>query len=225
MRILIVEDEKRLAQALKQILEEHHYMADTVFDGADGLDYGLSGIYDLIVLDVMLPKADGHTVAARLRESRINTPILMLTARDAITDKVAGLDSGADDYMTKPFDPAELLARVRALTRRQGEVLPDETAYGDIVFCADASVLRCGDKEARLNFKEAEILKLLLSRPALILSKEELINKVWGYDSDAGDGNVEAYMSFLRKKLFFVGSHISITSVKKQGYMLEAGQC
>lgn len=221
MRVLIVEDEKRLAMALKQIIEQQGWMADAVFDGADGVDYGLSEIYDAIVLDVMLPKKDGRRVAAELRENKVSTPILMLTARDTVGDKVAGLDSGADDYMTKPFAPEELLARLRALLRRQGEVVSDESCFGDVTFSASSSTVSCGDKQTRLNYKEAEILKLLLSHPAMLLSKDEIITRVWGYDSDAGDGNVEAYMSFLRRKLAFIGSTVAITAVKKQGYMLE----
>jgi len=221
VRILVVEDEKRLAMALSQILKEKSYMVDAVYDGADGLDYGSSGIYDLIVLDVMLPKMDGFEVARQLRAAKVNTPILMLTARDTVPDKVAGLDCGADDYMTKPFSPEELLARVRALSRRQGEVVSDELTFEDLSLSASSSMLRCGEREVQLNYKESEILKLLLARPALLLPKEEIITKVWGYDSDAGDGNVEAYMSFLRKKLAFVGSGVAITAVKKQGYRLE----
>lgn len=221
MRVLIVEDERRLAMALRQILEQQSWMADTVFDGADGVEYGKAGIYDAIVLDVMLPKKDGLTVAAELRAAGVGTPILMLTAKDAVSDKVTGLDAGADDYMTKPFAPEELLARLRALTRRPGDVSPEEKTFGDFTFSASASALRCGEREARLNYKEAEIMKLLLARPGLILPKEEIITRVWGYDSDAGDGNVEAYMSFLRRKLAFIGSAAAIVAMKKQGYRLE----
>ena len=222
MRVLIAEDEKRLAKALREILEQHSWMADTVYDGGDAVEYGVSGIYDVIVLDVMLPVMDGMAAARELRARRVSTPILMLTARSAVSDKVAGLDSGADDYMTKPFAPEELLARIRALTRRQGEVTGDELTFGDLTLAVGASLLRCGGREARLNLKEAEIMKLLLGRPSSILSKDEIITRVWGYDSEASDGNVEAYMSFLRRKLTFLGSRVSITAVKKQGYLLEA---
>ena len=225
MQILIVEDEKRLAKALKQILEEQKYMVDTVYDGRDGFDYGVSGIYDIIVLDVMLPVKDGFWVASELRKNKIETPILMLTARDAVSDKVTGLDCGADDYMTKPFAPEEFLARVRALTRRKGEVILDVTEYGDITLNLSAGQLSCGKKSIHLNFKEAELLKLLISRKGSIISKEELITKVWGYDSDAGDSNVEAYVSFLRKKLHFVGAKTLIIAAKKFGYKLEAPKC
>ena len=210
MQILIVEDEKRLAEALREILTAQKYMADVVYDGNDGLDYGLSGIYDLIILDIMLPYRDGFEVAHELRRKKIQTPILMLTAKDTIGDKVFGLDSGADDYMTKPFAPEELLARVKALTRRRGEVMLDETDCGDFNFNASTSMLSKGSKSVHLNFKEAEILKLL-------------ITKVWGYDSDAGSNNVEAYISFLRRKFHFIGSSAEIKTVKKVGYRLENG--
>lgn len=221
MQILIVEDEKRLAEALKQILAEQKYMADVVYDGNDGLDYGMSGIYDLIILDVMLPHRDGFEIAHALRKGKIETPILMLTAKDAVSDKVSGLDSGADDYMTKPFAPEELLARVKALTRRRGEVMLDETGYGDFNFNASTSMLSKGSKSVHLNYKEAEILKLLIANRDIILSKEDIITKVWGYDSDAGSNNVEAYVSFLRRKLNFIQSSTEIKAIKKVGYRLE----
>ena len=221
MNILIVEDEKRLANALKQILLEQKYMADVVNDGNDGLDYGLSGIYDLIILDVMLPYRDGFEIAAELRKNKIETPILMLTAKDTVPDKVSGLNSGADDYMTKPFAPEELLARIKALTRRRGEVMLDETDFGDFNFNASTCELSKDGKSVHLNFKEAEILKLLLANRDTIISKEDIITKVWGYDSDAGSNNVEAYVSFLRRKLNFIQSTTEIKSIKKMGYRLE----
>ncbi|MDO4829993.1 MAG: response regulator transcription factor [Clostridia bacterium] len=221
MQILIVEDEKRLADALYQILLEQKYMADVVYDGNDGLEYGLSGIYDLIILDIMLPYKDGFQVAYELRKNKIDTPIIMLTAKDTVPDKVAGLEMGADDYMTKPFAPEELVARIKALTRRKGEVVIDETSFDDFNFNASTSMLSKGTKSVHLNYKEAEILKLLLSKPDVIISKEEIITKVWGYDSDAGANNVEAYISFLRRKLHFINSNSEIKSIKKMGYKLE----
>ena len=221
MQILIVEDELRLAKALKQILEEKKYMVDTVANGQDGLDYALSGIYDVIILDVMLPKMDGMTVAKKLRESSVSTPIIMLTAKDTIKDKITGLDSGADDYMTKPFSPNELLARIRAITRRYTEVLAEVTEFGDFTFNSSVNEISKNGKSINLNYKEAEILKLLLLRKNVPVSKEELITKVWGFNSDAGDSNVEAYMSFVRKKLGFIQSEYTIASYKKKGYMLE----
>lgn len=222
MQILLVEDEKRLSNALKQILEDKKLIVDAVYDGEDGLIYGLSGIYDVIILDVMLPKMDGLTVAKRLREEHVGTPIIMLTARDSIRDKISGLDSGADDYMTKPFAPSELLARIRAVTRRHSEVLADVLECGDFSFNTSTNEISKGDKTIKLNFKEAEILKLMALRRNVTVSKDEIITKVWGYDSDAGDSNVEAYISFIRKKLTFIQSDMTIVSYKKLGYRLEA---
>ncbi|MGN0298049.1 MAG: response regulator transcription factor [Lachnospiraceae bacterium] len=220
MRILIVEDEKHLAFALKEILESQKYMADIANNGLDGLSMAQTGSYDLIILDVMLPYKNGFEIITQLRQEKLSTPIILLTAKDSVEDKVFGLDRGADDYMTKPFSPEELLARIRVLSRRQGEVILDELNYKDITFCFSTSELRCKDKSVRLNYKETEILKLLMTHPEIILSKEELIIKVWGYDSNAGDSNVEAYISFLRRKLHFVGSQTEIVSVKKMGYHL-----
>lgn len=224
MNILIVEDEKRLADALSQILLENKYMVDVVYDGADGLAYGESGIYDCIILDVMLPSMNGFDVCLELRKKRVKTPVLMLTAKDTVYDKVRGLDAGADDYMTKPFSPEELMARLRVLTRRRGEVILDEIKYNDITLHLDQSKLSChkSQKSIHLNFKECELLKILMSKPEIIISKQDIITKIWGYDSDAGDNNVEAYVSFLRKKLTFVESSTEILSVKKLGYKLTA---
>lgn len=222
MNILIVEDEKRLADALSHILLDQKYIVDVVHDGASGLSYAESGIYDCIILDVMLPEMNGFDVCLELRRKKIMTPVLMLTAKDTITDKVKGLDAGADDYMTKPFSPEELLARLRVLTRRRGEVILDEMMCGDVVLHLDSSKLSCttSEKSIHLNFKECEMLKMFMSKPNVIISKQDFIVRIWGYDSDAGDNNVEAYVSFLRKKLAFVGSNLGIQSIKKLGYKL-----
>lgn len=222
MNILIIEDEKRLADALSHILLEQKYMVDVVYDGAEGLDYAVSGIYDCIVLDIMLPSMNGFDVCLELRRKKITTPVIMLTAKDTISDKVRGLDAGADDYMTKPFSPEELLARLRVLTRRRGEIILDEMKYGDITLHLDQSKLSCDKslKSIHLNFKECELLKMFLAKPDVIISKQDIITKIWGYDSDAGDNNVEAYISFLRKKLHFLESGIEIVSAKKLGYKL-----
>ncbi len=221
MRILIVEDETRLAETLGQIMEEQHYQTDVVNDGADGLDYALSGQYDLVLLDVMLPKLDGFEVARRLRAAHISTPILMLTARDDTGDKITGLDCGADDYMTKPFDSGELLARVRALTRRQGEVLAQSLVVSDLTLNLSTRCLSCAGKSVRLGFKEFDVLRLLMAAPKAVIPKEDIITKVWGIESDAEDNNVEVYISFLRKKLSFLGTRVSIGTVRKVGYHLE----
>ncbi|HIY22582.1 MAG TPA: response regulator transcription factor [Candidatus Flavonifractor merdigallinarum] len=221
MRILIVEDETRLAETLGQIMEEQHYQVDVVNDGADGLDYALSGQYDLVLLDVMLPKLDGFEVARRLRAAHISTPILMLTARDDTGDKITGLDCGADDYMTKPFDSGELLARVRALTRRQGEVLSQSLMVSDLTLNLSTRCLSCAGKSVRLGFKEFDVLRLLMAAPRAVIPKEDIISKVWGIESDAEDNNVEVYISFLRKKFHFLGTRVSIGTVRKVGYHLE----
>ena len=221
MRVLIVEDERRLAEALGQIMAEQRYQTDVVYDGADGLDYALTEQYDVIVLDVMLPKLDGFEVASRLRHAHVSTPILMLTARDEMPDKIAGLDHGADDYMTKPFDIGELLARVRALTRRQGEVIGEQLTAGDLTLELSTRCLRQGDKSVRLGFKEFDVLRQLMVHPRAVVPKENIIARVWGLDSDAEDNNVEVYISFLRKKLTFLESNVSIGTVRKVGYYLE----
>lgn len=221
MRILIVEDEQRLAEALGQIMEEQRYQADLVHDGADGLDYGLTGQYDAIILDVMLPKVDGFEVARRLRCAHVSTPILMLTARDEVPDKIAGLDHGADDYMTKPFDIGELLARVRALTRRQGEVVGEQLTAGDLTLELSTRCLRREGKSVRLGFKEFDILRLLMNHSHSVVPKEDIIARVWGLDSEAEDNNVEVYISFLRKNLSFLASNVTIGTVRKVGYYLE----
>lgn len=225
MRILIVEDEKRLSDALTQIMREQKYAVDAVYDGEDGYLYAVSGEYDAVILDVMLPKRSGFEVVRALRREKIATPVLMLTARDELGSKVSGLDCGADDYMTKPFAPEELTARIRALTRRQGEVVLEEMAYEDVVLELGSSDLRCGAKRIRLSFKEFEVMKILLASPCAIVPKEQLIVKVWGAESDAADNNVEAYISFLRKKLFYLGSRVTIQTVRKLGYKLGTEEC
>ena len=221
MRILIVEDEARLADTLVQICEGQKYQAEAVYTGPDGLAYGETGAYDAIVLDVMLPGMDGFEVARSLRRQKIATPILMLTARDDVHDKVSGLDCGADDYMTKPFMPEELLARLRALTRRRGEVQLEELTWQDLMLRLATYDLCCGARSVRLNNKEFEVLRLLLSSPGTVVPKETLLTRIWGYDSDAEDNNVEAYISFLRKKLHFLGSRVVIATQRKVGYRLE----
>ena len=222
MKILVVEDELRLAEALSQIMQEQKYQVDVANDGNDGLDYALYGDYDVIVLDVMLPGKDGFEVVRALRAAKVQTPVIMLTARDDVRDKIRGLDKGADDYMTKPFVPEELLARIRALSRRQGEVLLEEISMEDLTLSLSTNDLLCGAKSIHLAFKEFEIMKILLSNQKAIVSKEMLISKVWGDDSDAEDNNVEAYISFLRKKLSFLGSRVQIATIRKVGYRLEA---
>lgn len=221
MQILIVEDEIRLADTLGQIMIEQKYSVDVVYDGACGLDYAINGSYDVIVLDVMLPKMNGFDVVKALRAAKDKTPVLLLTARDETMDKVTGLDCGADDYMTKPFETDELLARIRALSRRQGDVVIEELTYADLTLNLSTYTLHKGGKSIHLGFKEYEVLKLLMSNPNIILSKETLITRIWGNDSNAEDNNVEAYISFLRKKFFYLDSRVTIGTIRKVGYRLE----
>lgn len=222
MQVLIVEDDIRLAQALGQILEENHYQVDLVHDGDQGLAYAESGSYDVIILDVMPPRKSGLEVVAELRRANVATPVLMLTARTTVQDKITGLDSGADDYMTKPFSPAELLAHLRALTRRQGQVVFEKIDFGDISLNLESHDLSCGSKSINLSYKEFSIANILISSKGQIVSKDMLISKVWGVESSAVDNNVEAYISFLRKKLKFLGSNTQIETVRKVGYRLES---
>lgn len=221
MRVLVVEDEQRIANALCRMMEDCKYSCDAVYDGYDGLVYAESGIYDVIILDIMLPRMSGIEIVKTLRSKKVNTPILLLTARSDVDDKVKGLDSGADDYLTKPFSKEELMARIRALTRRQGEVVLDELEFDDLVLNLASYTLQKGEKSIHLGFKEFEILKILMSNPKNVVQKEDLITKVWGYDSDAEDNNVEVYISFIRKKLAFLGSRVSISTIRKIGYYLE----
>ena len=220
MTILLVEDEDRLAAALIELFHSEKYLADHADNGEDGLYAALQKDYDVIVLDVMLPKMDGFAVVHALRRAGKKTPVLMLTARDEIRDKIEGLDRGADDYMTKPFVPEELLARVRALSRRQGEVLLDELRFGDLCLSLATNELSPPGQSVRLAFKEAELLKLLIANKGVILSKETILRKLWGDESDAVENNVEAYVSFLRKKLSFLRSSVKIQAIRRQGYLL-----
>ena len=221
MRVLIVEDEVRLAEALGQILEEQKYQAEIVHDGELGLDYAKSGLYDIIILDVMLPKKSGFEVVRELRAAKIATPVLLLTARDEVADKVTGLDCGADDYLTKPFNKGELLARVRALTRRKGEIPSNELAFGDIVLNQSTYELSCGTQSLKLGAKEFRIMQMLMYAPKNIISKDEFIEKIWGYDSEAEYNSIEVYISFLRKKLGAIKSTVQIKASRGIGYYIE----
>ena len=222
MRVLVVEDEKYLADALSHILKDNRYTVDTVYDGEDGLDYGLSGVYDVIVLDIMLPKKDGISVLKELRSEGIKTPVLLLTAKSEISDKITGLDSGADDYLAKPFNSGELLARLRALTRRGTEMIinNNEMSFGDITL--DTNILNlCGPKKSiKLTKKEFDLLEYLIINKALVVSKEQIIDKLWGFDSEAEANHVEVYISFIRKKLAFVSEKVAVSTVRGMGYRL-----
>ncbi len=224
MRALIIEDEIHLARTLKEMLRTANFDSDVCFDGESGLDYGLSDAYDVIVLDIMLPKLDGFEVAKGLRAEHIDTPILMLTARTDIEDRVKGLNVGADYYLTKPFEMNELIACVRALTRRQGEVVMDELKMGELRLNLSSCMLEASDKSVRLSKKEFAIMRILLSNGQSVTSKELLLNKVWGCDSEAEDNNVEVYISFLRKKLQYLKSDVRIATLRKFGYRLETAE-
>ena len=222
MRILVVEDEVRLASTLKDLLEMNGYAADVCHDGESGLDNALSGIYDVMILDVMLPRLDGFTVLRRLRASGNATPVLMLTARSEVTDRIEGLDCGADYYLTKPFEPRELLACIRALTRRQPELRnTDRLEFGDLTLDKSAFTLSCGSRNVRLSRKEFDMMELLMLNRNVVLTKESLLVKIWGYESDAEDNNVEVYISFLRKKLDHLHSRVKIRTIRMVGYLLE----
>ncbi len=221
MKILVVDDEVKLADALGELFKQQKFLVDVVYDGEDGLFYAKNGDYDVIVLDVMMPKLDGYEVVRRLRQAKKNVPVLLLTAKDDVASKVKGLDCGADDYLSKPFASEELLARIRALSRRQSELVYDVIEYEDIKLNTSNYTLQCGSKSVSLGAKEYAIIKLMLTNPTQVISKDTIISKVWGLDSDITENNIEAYMSFLRKKLFYVGSKLTILTKRMLGYYLE----
>lgn len=222
MRVLIIEDEKHLSEAIAFLLKKNHYTVDAVYDGLDGY-YGIqSNIYDLVILDVMLPSIDGFEILRRIRQEKNDVSILMLTAKTQIYDKVQGLDLGADDYLAKPFANEELLARLRALMRRKDK--PFESSIimiGDISFDKDRLEIFNGSKRIKLTHLEYELLDLLVSRKNTLTSKEHIITKLWGYDTEAMDNNVEVYVSFLRKKLSFISKKVKIKTTRNVGYGLE----
>ena len=222
MRILIVEDEVRLASTLQDLLELNGYTADMCHDGEAGLDNALSGIYDVVILDVMLPKMDGFSVLRALRGAGNATPVLLLTARAEVSDRVEGLDCGADYYLTKPFEPQELLACLRALSRRRPDLqAADILSYGDLSLDKGSVTLSCGERSVRLSRKESDMMELLLRSGETVLTKETLLLKLWGYESDAEDNNVEVYISFLRKKLTHLRSRVKIRTIRMVGYCLQ----
>ena len=221
MNVLVVEDERNLADAICHILEEAGFHAEAAYDGRAGLAYAESGMYDALVLDVMLPGIDGLEVVRSLRRANNPLPVLMLTARAETTDKVAGLDSGADDYMTKPFEAIELVARVRALTRRQGDVVIDEVRFGDLTLDLGTHELASESASVHLSQKEFEVMRILMGSNGRIVSKQDLLTRVWGTEGEASENSAEAYVSFLRKKLSHVGSKVQITTLRMLGYRLE----
>lgn len=225
MKILYVEDERPIAEAVQQVLRDNKYNVDLAFDGEYGLDCALSGIYDLIILDVMLPGRDGIGVLKALRENGVKVPVLLLTARGQVEDKVKGLDSGADDYLAKPFDTDELLARLRALGRRQAEMRAGGLLrYEDITLNPHTHIVSCARGELALTPKEAQILEILMREKGKSVSKDALITKIWGFDSEAEDNHVEIHISNLRKKLGRIASSVTIYAVRGEGYTLRSTQ-
>ena len=222
MRILLVEDEKQLSEALQQILIKNKYTVDAVYNGDEGLEYALTGVYDVIILDIMLPKLNGIEILKIIRKRKISTPVILLTAKSSVEDKILGLDSGADDYLPKPFSIDELLARLRALTRRSGDFINENVLeFSDIRLNLSTYEMEVNDNSITLTQKEFDILKYFMQRPKLVVSKDDLITKLWGFDSDIDYNNIEVYISFLRKKLAYVESNVKITTIRRVGYRLE----
>ena len=222
MRLLLVEDEKQLSEALKHILTKNKYTVDAVYNGDDGLDYALTGVYDVIILDIMLPKLNGLEILKIIRKRKISTPVILLTAKGTVEDRILGLDLGADDYLPKPFAPEELLARLRAITRRNSELINDNILeFADIRLNLSTYEMVSNDTNITLTQKEFDILKYFMQRPKLVVSKDDLITKLWGFDADIDHNNIEVYISFLRKKLSYIESDVKITTIRRVGYRLE----
>lgn len=220
MNILIIEDEVLLANSIKSLLERKGFQVEMVHDGESGVEYAELGIYDLIILDVMMPKMDGYEVARQLRSKRCNTPILMLTAKSEVRDRITGLDAGADYYLTKPFDSGELMASINALLRRQGGQV-NEMVFGNTVLDLGTSMLLCDGKTVRLSAKEFDVMRLLMAAGKKNLPKSSILTHIWGYESNAVENHVEVYVAILRKKLSSIGSNVRIAALRNLGYHLE----
>lgn len=223
MKILIVEDEQLLADSLKTLLEGKGFQVEAVYDGETGAQYAELGMYDLLILDVMMPGMDGYQVARALRAKRCTVPILMLTAKSDVTDRIEGLNAGADYYLTKPFDTRELMACINALLRRTGEQV-DVLTFGNTTLDLSSGILSCGNQQIRLSAKEFDVMRLLMESGEKNLSKESLLTRVWGYDSNAVENHVEVYVGFLRKKLLSIGSNVRIEAIRRLGYHLEVSE-
>lgn len=221
MRILIAEDERNLAEALSVFFEKNQFSVDTVFDGQAAYDYAVSGGYDAIILDVMMPRLDGVEVLRRLRAEQIRTPVMMLTAKVQKDDRITGFNAGADDYLPKPFEPDELICRVRAMLRRAGDYKPTALTYADLTLDAATGRLSCGEQAVRLSGREFQVMELFLRTPQVVLSAERILERVWGWDSDAEINVVWVHISNLRKKLKNLGSRVSIYANRGMGYVLE----
>lgn len=224
MKILLAEDEAALSEAVADILRYHKYIVDTVDNGADAYDYALYGDYDGVILDIMMPKKDGLTVLSDLRENGCNTPVLLLTAKSQVDDRIRGLDAGADDYLTKPFDMGELLARVRAILRRREEFRPDLLQYGDLTLNVQSGAISCGEETVVLPKQEYRMMEQLMLHHEVYLSSEDLLEKAWGYNSEADINSVWLYISYLRKRLSSINSKVEIVSKRNYGYKLEKGE-
>lgn len=221
MRILIVEDETALAEALTEILKVNGYLADAVESGTEGLEYIRTGIYDIILLDIMLPGMDGITVLRTIRQEKIFTPVILLTAKSELSDIITGLDAGSDDYLPKPFSTGELLARIRALSRRGRQYLDDSLQYEDLTLRKDTMELSSASGAIRLGQKEFQLMELFLRNPRQVFPKDLLLSKIWGLDADTDYNNVEVYISFLRQKLHALETGVSIRTNRGVGYSLE----
>jgi len=220
MKILIIEDERILAESLKTLLELKGFEVELVYDGEDGAEYAETGVYDLLIMDVMMPKLDGYQVARQVRAHRITTPILMLTAKGEVLDRIEGLNAGADYYLTKPFDNRELLACINALLRRQGNQM-DVLCYGNTTLDMTGYTLSTDNSSIRLSKKEFDVMRRLMQFQGRSIRKDVLLTQVWGFESNATENNVEAYVGFLRKKLRSIGSDLKIESIRLLGYHLE----
>ena len=225
MRLLLAEDEQDLSKALCAILKHNNYSVDAVYDGQDALDYGLSENYDGIILDIMMPKKNGIEVLTELRKSGVDTPVLILTAKGEVDDKILGLDSGADDYLTKPFAMGELLARIRALTRRKADFTPNLLSSGNLSLNRETFELSVEDDSIRLGNKEFQMMEMLMSNPGRLISTEQFMDKIWGYEYDAVINVVWVYISYLRKKLASLIASLEIKAVRGVGYTLEETKC
>lgn len=223
MKILVIEDEKLLADTIHALLSQKGFEVEVAYDGETGEEYAELGIYDLLILDVMMPKMNGYEVARKVRASKCGTPILMLTAKSDLEDRITGLNAGADYYLTKPFDTRELLACINALLRRQGAQV-NEVVYGNTSLDLSSGMLVCGSNSVRLSAREFDIMRFLLQSGSRNLSKEVILARVWGYDSDAVENHVEVYVGFLRKKLSSIGSNIRIEAIRRMGYHLEVDE-
>ncbi len=223
MKVLIIEDEKLLADSLKALLESKGFSVEAVYDGITGAEYAQTGVYDLLILDVMMPGMDGYQVARQVRAKRCATPILMLTAKSGLEDRIDGLNAGADYYLTKPFDSRELLACINALLRRQGNQV-DELVCGNTALELSTGMLVCGEKRLQLSAREFDVMRFLMQSQNQILPKEVILAKVWGFDSNAVENHVEVYVGFLRKKLQSIGSNVRIQAIRRLGYHLEVDE-